>query len=107
MPRINHVVEEEGIDIDQAGMDLLLKMAEGDMRRRVFQIFISFFAILTRADKVTNLLIALFWRKMTLSAAKLKTKRSVASKIKFEIFEREDSLLVFSFATTQSHFSRK
>ncbi|CBY30541.1 unnamed protein product [Oikopleura dioica] len=33
MPRINHVVEEEGIDIDQNGMDLLLKMAEGDMRR--------------------------------------------------------------------------
>jgi hypothetical protein len=69
MPRINHVVEEEGIDIDQAGLDLLLKMAEGDMRRRVFQILISFFAILTRAGKLTNLLVALFWRKMTLSAA--------------------------------------
>ena len=69
MPRINHVVEEEGIDIDQAGLDLLLKMAEGDMRRRVFQIFISFFAILTRVGKLTNLLVALFLLKMTLSAA--------------------------------------
>jgi len=36
MPRINHVVEEEGINIDESGMDLLLKMAEGDMRRTVF-----------------------------------------------------------------------
>ncbi|CAG5103928.1 Oidioi.mRNA.OKI2018_I69.chr1.g1005.t1.cds [Oikopleura dioica] len=33
MPRINHVVEEEGINIDQSGMELLLKLAEGDMRR--------------------------------------------------------------------------
>lgn len=45
MPRINHVVEEEGINIDQGGMELLLKLAEGDMRRKWFQItpFLSFF----------------------------------------------------------------
>ena len=33
MPRIEHVVNEEGINIDKPGMELLLKMAEGDMRR--------------------------------------------------------------------------
>jgi len=33
MPRIEHVVKEEGISIDESGMELLLKMAEGDMRR--------------------------------------------------------------------------
>lgn len=33
MPRIKHVIEEEGITIDDNGMNLLLKMAEGDMRR--------------------------------------------------------------------------
>lgn len=33
LPRINHVVKEEGIEITGSGMDLLLKMAEGDMRR--------------------------------------------------------------------------
>lgn len=33
MPRIEHVVKEEGISIDPGGMDLLLRMAEGDMRR--------------------------------------------------------------------------
>lgn len=33
LPRIGHVVQEENINIDDAGMDLLLKMAEGDMRR--------------------------------------------------------------------------
>ena len=33
LPRIDHVVKEENINIDDDGMDLLLKMAEGDMRR--------------------------------------------------------------------------
>ena len=33
MPRIQHVIEEEKITIDEGGMNLLLKMAEGDMRR--------------------------------------------------------------------------
>lgn len=42
------MVEEEGIDIDQNGMDLLLKMAEGDMRRKVFQRYLCFFSIKLR-----------------------------------------------------------
>ena len=33
LPRIQHVVKEEGITINESGLELLLKMAEGDMRR--------------------------------------------------------------------------
>ena len=33
LPRINHVVKEEEISITDKGMEILLKMAEGDMRR--------------------------------------------------------------------------
>ena len=32
-PRIDHVIKEEGVTITDPGMELLLKMAEGDMRR--------------------------------------------------------------------------
>ena len=33
LPRLNHVIKQEGINVSGSGMELLLKMAEGDMRR--------------------------------------------------------------------------
>ena len=33
LPRINHVIEAESITITRPGLDLLLNMAQGDMRR--------------------------------------------------------------------------
>ena len=33
LPRLNHVIKQEDINVSGSGMDLLLKMAEGDMRR--------------------------------------------------------------------------
>ena len=63
MPRINHVVEEEGINIDESGMDLLLKMAEGDMRRTVFHFwrFLRFFEHIASLQRFFNKWIT--WKK--------------------------------------------
>ena len=33
LPRLNHVIKQEDINVSESGMELLLKMAEGDMRR--------------------------------------------------------------------------
>ena len=33
MPRVRHVIDEESIKITDQGLDLLLNMAQGDMRR--------------------------------------------------------------------------
>ena len=33
MPRVEHVISQEGIKITDKGLDLLLNMAQGDMRR--------------------------------------------------------------------------
>ena len=33
LPRLNHVIKQEDINVSGSGMELLLKMAEGDMRR--------------------------------------------------------------------------
>ena len=33
LPRLNHVIKQEDINVSDSGMELLLKMAEGDMRR--------------------------------------------------------------------------
>ena len=68
MPRVRHVIDEESITITDQGLDLLLNMAQGDMRRSLNILQASHMAY-NRIDDETVYKVSFFFYEICIARA--------------------------------------